>query len=123
MLQLPHRGVVTDVIGDIYPFLANGGLLQVQEVVDSTEVPTHVAARIVALVRHTREAAGVELGASSRAAIHLLVAAKAHATLQGRTTVRDSDLDNVAELVLAHRIIADDPRAIVAAALDASPRG
>jgi MoxR-like ATPase len=74
-------------------------------------------------VRHTRQANGVELGASSRAAIHLLVAAKARATLQGRTTVRDSDVDDVAEVVLTHRIIADDPRAVVTAAVDASRRG
>jgi MoxR-like ATPase len=117
ILQLRHRGIVTDVIGDVYPFLANGGLLQVQEVADATAVPDSVAKRITAIVRYTRTASGVELGASPRAAIHLLAAAKARATLMGRRTVELEDVDRIATLVLPHRIIADDPLAVVRAAL------
>jgi MoxR-like ATPase len=90
MLELPHRGVVTDVIGDIYPFLANGGLLQVH---------------------------GVRLGASSRAAIHLLTASKARATLHGSRVTRVEDVDATAPLVLPHRIIGDDPAGVVRAAV------
>jgi MoxR-like ATPase len=117
MLQLPHRGVVTDVIGDIYPFLANGGLLQVQDVVDSTEVPPEVAQRVMSIVRYTRGADGVRLGASSRAAIHLLAASKARSTLHGRRVTRVEDVDATAPLVLPHRIIGDDPAGVVRAAV------
>jgi MoxR-like ATPase len=120
MLQLPHRGVVTDVIGDIYPFLANG-LLQLQEVVDDTEVPSEVARRVMSIVRYTRDADGVRLGASSRAAIHLLAASKARATLQGRRVAQIDDVDATAVLVLPHRIIADDPLGTVRAAVADSP--
>jgi MoxR-like ATPase len=120
MLQLPHRGVVTDVIGDIYPFLANGGLLQLQEVVDDTEVPSEVARRVMSIVRYTRTADGVRLGASSRAAIHLLAASKARATLQGRRVAQLEDVDSTALLVLPHRIIGDDPLGIVRAAVSDS---
>jgi MoxR-like ATPase len=120
ILQLRHRGIVTDVIGDVYPFLANGGLLQVQEIVDETTVPDHVARRITEIVRYTRTAPGVELGASARAAIHLLAAAKARATLMGRRAVYIEDVDALAPMVLEHRIIADDPRGVVRAALAAS---
>ncbi|MGH3004070.1 MAG: AAA family ATPase, partial [Gaiellaceae bacterium] len=117
VLQLPHRGILTDVIGDIFPFLANGGLLQVQDVVDATVVPTEVARRIASIVRYTRTADGVELGASPRAAIHLLAATKARATLQGRRTVEQHDVDSTAELVLTHRMIAADAAAVVRDAL------
>jgi MoxR-like ATPase len=119
MLHLPHRGVVVDVIGDVFPFLADGALLQVQEVVDGTTVPADVEARVVAIVRHTRAAEGVELGASPRAAVHLLAAAKARARLSGRSTVAIEDVDESAEFVLPHRIIADDPLRVVADALRA----
>jgi MoxR-like ATPase len=120
MLQLPHRGTLSDVIGDIYPFLANGGLLQVQDVVDATEVPNEVAHRVVSVVRYTRSAEGVELGASARASVHLLAACKARATLQGRRRVELADVDAVAPLVLPHRLIATDAAGTVAAALAAS---
>jgi MoxR-like ATPase len=121
MLQLPHRGVVTDVIGDIYPFLANGGLLQLQDVVDATDVPPDVARRVLSIVRRTRDADGVRLGASSRAAIHLLAASKARATLHGHRVARTEDVDATALLVLPHRIIGDDPLGIVRAAVADSP--
>jgi MoxR-like ATPase len=117
VLQLPHRGIVTDVIGDIYPFLANGGLLQVQDVVDTATVPSDVAQRIISIVRYTRTAEGVELGASPRAAIHLLAASKARATLRGRRVVVREDVDAIAELVLKHRIVARDAGAVVRDAL------
>jgi MoxR-like ATPase len=117
VLRLPHRGIVTDVIGDIFPFLANGGLLQVQDVVDATDVPPEVARRITSIVRYTRTAEGVELGASPRAAIHLLAAAKARATLKGRRVVAQDDVDSTAELVLKHRIVAQDAATVVREAL------
>jgi MoxR-like ATPase len=117
VLQLPHRGIVTDVIGDIYPFLANGGLLQVQEVVDATFVPPDLARRMATIVRYTRTAYGVELGVSPRGAIHLLAAAKARATLMGRRVVAQEDIDLTAEHVLTHRIVAEDAAGVVRDAL------
>jgi MoxR-like ATPase len=117
MLQLPHRGVVTDVIGDVFPFLADGGLLQVQEVADDALVGDHVAQRVAAIVRATREQPGVELGASPRAGIHLLAAAKARATLRGRRAVTLEDVEETAMLVLRHRIVADDAEQVVRTAL------
>jgi len=117
MLELPHRGVSSDVIGDIYPFLANGGLLQVQDLVDTVEIPRGITERIVRIVRHTREADGVELGASSRAAMHVLTASKARAILYGRRHVTIDDVEAVSVLVLPHRLMADDPRGVVKEAL------
>jgi MoxR-like ATPase len=119
MLRLPHRGVVVDVIGEVFPFLADGALLQVQEVVDATVVSNEVERRVITVVRRTRSAEGVELGASPRAAVHLLAAAKARARLLGRNGVLLSDVDESAQLVLPHRIIADDPVRVVEEAIGA----
>jgi MoxR-like ATPase len=113
VLELPHRGTATEVIGDITPFLANGGLLRAQEVTDETEVPTELARRVVDIVRYTRSARGVEMGASSRAAVHLYAAAKAQATLHGGRVVTAEDVKATAYLVLPHRILADDPYRVV----------
>jgi MoxR-like ATPase len=120
MLQLRHRGIVVDVIGDIFPFLANGGLLQVQEVADETLADEAVTRRVATIVRATRGVPGVELGASPRAAIHLLAAAKARATLHGRRAASPADVDAMAMLVLPHRIVAENPKEVVARALDQS---
>jgi len=120
ILELPHRGTSTEVIGDIAPFLANGRLLQAQEVADETVVPTPVARQIVELIRHTRHAPGVTMGASSRAAVHLYAAAKATATLSGRRVVTADDVTKVARLVLLHRLEADDPEAVLRDALSAA---
>lgn len=118
MLRLPHRGVVTDVIGDIFPLLADGRLLRVQDVVDETAVSDEAARRIAAIVRATRRAEGVELGASPRSAIHLLAAAKARAALRGRRSVELVDIEDAAMLTLPHRILAKNPVAAVREAIE-----
>ena len=45
------------------------------------------------------------LGASSRAAIHLMSATKANARLEGRDTVTIDDVREMAHYVLSHRIV------------------
>jgi len=56
-------------------------------------------------VRRTRELPSVSLGASPRAAVHLLVAAKAAARLAGRAFVTPDDVAGIAPAALAHRLI------------------
>jgi MoxR-like ATPase len=69
----------------------------------------HVADAIkqyaVNLVNATREAPDLRLGASPRAALHLLRTARAVAALEGRDYVLPDDLQALAVPVLAHRII------------------
>jgi MoxR-like ATPase len=61
----------------------------------------------VSVGRATRESALLRLGASPRSMLQLLRAAKATAALDGREFVLPDDVVNVAEAVLAHRIILD----------------
>src|SRR3954462_1622904 len=51
VLELPHRGTTTEVIGEVNPILASGALLQEQERVDAVPVPTEIAKRIVDMVQ------------------------------------------------------------------------
>ncbi len=107
ILGLPHRGVAPDVVGEVSPLLGDKRFLLAQEVVDTTHLPEEVGRYLVALVRATRTLPGVQLGASPRAAIHLLSAAKANARLDGRDTVTREDVDVMAPYVLRHRLILD----------------
>jgi MoxR-like ATPase len=61
----------------------------------------------VSVGRATRESPLLRLGASPRSMLQLLRAAKATAALDGRDFVLPDDVVNVAESVLAHRIILD----------------
>jgi MoxR-like ATPase len=115
MLEIPHRGVATDMLGDVLPLIPEGRFLILRSAVDETHVPESVARFLIAAVRATRRLPGVVLGASPRAAIHLLAASKAKARLSGRDHVIVDDVAEIAPYVLRHRIIATgaDPEEIV----------
>jgi MoxR-like ATPase len=112
VLELPHRGTMTEAIGEVTPFLASGRLLQLQEQVDSVPVPTELARKIIEIIRYTRAAPSAEMGASSRAGVHLYAAAKARAALHHHPAVTAEDIRAVAPLVLSHRMWAEDPSAL-----------
>ena len=118
-LDLPHRGVIPDMLGDISPLLGERAFLVAQEVVDEVQISEEVARLCVRIVRATRAAEGIELGASPRAARHLMTAAKARAAAQGRKTAEADDVTWLAPYVLSHRVSAEEtaPHEIVAAAV------
>jgi MoxR-like ATPase len=60
---------------------------------------------IIDLVNATRNAAELRLGASPRAALHLLRASRAHAALDERDFVLPDDVQALAVPVLAHRLL------------------
>ena len=70
---------------------------------------------IVDVVRGRERRRASLLGASPRAAVHLLAAAKAHARLANRPTVTREDVADMAPFALPHRLIVDgvDPAAVV----------
>jgi MoxR-like ATPase len=59
----------------------------------------------VALTAATRTNNELTLGASPRASLHLLRAAKAHAALHGREFVLPDDVRRLTGPVLAHRLL------------------
>jgi MoxR-like ATPase len=72
---------------------------------------------IVAVLSHTREDPRSELGASPRAGLMLLKAAKAAAALDGRDHALPDDVKAIARAVLAHRLLLA-PTAFGASAAD-----
>jgi MoxR-like ATPase len=120
ILRVPHRGLTPDVLGEIRPLLDVARLDAAQRELDATVVPDDVIRYIVQIARNTRAYDGVTLGASPRASIHLLNAAKAQARLSGRAVPTREDVALMAPYVLPHRIIVKDgpsPADVVAAAV------
>jgi len=103
------------------------------EIVEAVETAHRVHASralrdyIVALLRHTRGDGRVELGASPRAGLLLLRAAKARALINGRDHALPDDVQALADAVLTHRIMlvpeaaGVERSAIVADAIAATP--
>ena len=119
-LDLPHRGVIPDMLGEVSPLLGERAFLVAQEAVDEVAVPEEVARTVVRIVRYTREIEGIELGASPRASRHLVTAAKARAAASGRRSVTVEDVVFLAPWVLRHRVTAEDrtPDEIIASAIE-----
>jgi MoxR-like ATPase len=124
MLDLPHSGVAPDMLGEIKPLLGVVGLDKARQELNSTILPDPVGRYIVGLGRRTREMPEVELGASSRALIHLASAAKAKARLNGRQAVSVEDVQEIAPFVLRHRLIVKEgttPEEVLRGALESVP--
>ena len=82
--------------------------VEVREMIDAVRrvyVAPSIDAYVVDLVVATRQHPQVRLGASPRAALHLLRAARASAALAGRAHVLPDDVQRLATPVLAHRLV------------------
>jgi MoxR-like ATPase len=80
------------------------GLERARGAVESVRVEPQITAYITAIVRATRDAASLTLGASPRAGVALLKAARAAAHLDGRDYVIPDDVKSLAPPVLRHRV-------------------
>jgi MoxR-like ATPase len=105
ILRFAHKGVAPATLDDVQKVTTVEELIEMRALVDATTVTGEVIDYVVALVRRTRELPSVALGASPRAAVHLLAAAKAAARLTGRDFVTPDDVVAVAPAVLRHRIM------------------
>jgi MoxR-like ATPase len=75
------------------------------DVVRGIHVSDEVKRYVVSLATATREASDLRLGASPRATLQLLRAARAHAALDARDYVLPDDVQDLAGPVLAHRLL------------------
>jgi MoxR-like ATPase len=105
ILRLAHRGVAPPSLDAVDAVVRPEELDEARQAVDATAVSDEVAGFVVELVRRTRELPAVELGASPRAAVHLLAASRAFARLGGRDFVTPDDIVEAARPVLRHRLV------------------
>ncbi|KQR38082.1 MULTISPECIES: AAA family ATPase [Microbacterium] len=79
-------------------------LVELQAVVEAIHVDDDIARYCVEIARATRTAPNVEVGASPRGSLGLLLLGRALAALDGRDFVRPDDIKRIAVPVLAHRL-------------------
>jgi MoxR-like ATPase len=105
LLRIAHRGVAPSTLADVGKVVSVADLRKVAGELDATTATDEVVAYVAAVVRQTRQLPSVALGASPRAAVHLLAVAKAAARMSGRDFVTPDDVSRIAPLVLRHRIL------------------
>jgi MoxR-like ATPase len=105
LLGLRRRGLVPAALEEVRAVASAEDLRAARELVDATEAGEDVIGYVVAIVRRTRSLPSVSLGASPRAAVHLLGAARAAARLAGRAYVTPDDVARMAVPVLHHRLV------------------
>ena len=88
----------------VTPVIDAAGLDQLRAGVDAVRVEPRITGYITAIVRATREAASLTLGASPRAGVALFKAARAAALLEDRDFVTPDDVKLLAPAILRHRI-------------------
>jgi MoxR-like ATPase len=88
----------------ISPVTDARGLETLRVATEQVRVESRITAYITAIVRATRDAASLTLGASPRAGVSLLKAARAAALLEERDYVIPDDVKGLAPAVLRHRI-------------------
>ena len=91
----------------VTPVASSDEIAAMLRTVAGTYVSAPVKEYTVALGHATRTSPQLRLGASPRALLQLLRAAKAHAALAGRDFVLPDDIRDLAEPVLAHRLIVE----------------
>jgi MoxR-like ATPase len=124
-----HEQTSHNPLEELEPVLNSAEVLWMQQAVTRVRVAPALRHYVVAILGDTREQRNVYLGASPRAGISLLRAAKALALLRGRDFVVPKDIKDLAGRVLAHRLMLSPdakvhgltPEAVVAKVLDTVP--
>ncbi|WP_234356214.1 MoxR family ATPase [Blastococcus sp. Marseille-P5729] len=94
-----------DPLESLQPVCSSDEVAAMITAVRQTHVAEPIRQYVVALARFTREHAAVRLGASPRAGLQLLRAAKAQAVLSGRDYGTPDDVQRLAPVVWSHRLL------------------
>ncbi len=102
--MLEHHGSHSP-LDDLEPVTDAAGVARMVRTVREIYAAAAVRQYIVDLATATRSSPDIRLGASPRATLHVLRAARARAALAGRDHVLPDDVQEVVGPVLAHRVI------------------
>jgi MoxR-like ATPase len=98
-----HAG--SSPLDDLEPVTDAAEVRKLSVIVQQVHVAEAVQRYVVALTGATRRSEELTLGASPRATLHLVRAAKALAAIAGRDYVLPDDVHTLARPVLAHRLL------------------
>ncbi len=105
ILELAHKGIIINFNEEVHPVLSGAEIVHFRKLVNDIHVEDNVLKYIAELIYETRNNKSLFLGASPRASVAVLRAAKAFAAINGRGFVTPDDVINVLHPVLCHRII------------------
>ena len=104
MAMLDHHGSASP-LEEVRPVTDAEGVAALIRTVRRVHASPAARQYVVDLAAATRTSSAVRLGASPRATLHLLRAARARAALRGRDHVLPDDVQALAQTVLSHRIL------------------
>jgi MoxR-like ATPase len=104
LAMLDDRGT-TDPLTDLAPVADAAAVRDLVDAVRRLHVSDAIRRYVVALVEASRRSPDLRLGASPRAGLQLLRAARASAALSGRDHVLPDDVQALAGAVLSHRLL------------------
>lgn len=84
--------------------ISKASLVKLQEFTRQVPIADDILNDVVNIVRATRKKQELDYGASPRASINLVLAAKGHALINNRNHVSQKDVNSMAKPVLRHRI-------------------
>lgn len=105
ILQREHQLQNNNKLDQIVSILSKANIQGYQTLVKQIIVEPHLFEYIAKIVTNTRENAFIYLGASPRASIAILNAAKGFAAIKGRDFITPEDIKDATIPVLQHRII------------------
>lgn len=100
-----QSGVYDKKNAELQPVVSPEELLDCRKKLRQLNVEDSIFNYLMQLVQKSRTLSDVQLGASPRAALSWLAAAKAHAAMEGRDFVTPDNIKFVAHPVLRHRIV------------------
>ena len=103
--DIVRRMVNGEPLKKLGPVTTREDILKIKEEIKTVAVHDDVMAYAVEIARNTRKSRYLSLGASPRAAIALVRAAKSRAYLEGRMYTTPEDIAALAPPVLLHRLI------------------
>jgi MoxR-like ATPase len=89
---------------ELRPVVDRATLLELQDAVERVHVGDAIRGYIVDVVRATRDASAIQVGASPRGSLALLKLSRARAAVAGRDFVTPEDVKAIAVPALAHRL-------------------
>jgi MoxR-like ATPase len=110
IIEREHTLQDSSKLGNIAQILSASEIINYQSLVKQIVVEQNLISYIAKIVVNTRENAFLYLGASPRASIAILNAAKGFAAINGRDFVTPEDIKEAAIPVLQHRIIVTPER-------------
>lgn len=105
MLRNWQSGHYTRFSAPLEPVCTEADIVKCRRFLVNVKVEESILDYLVALTNKSRNISDVSLGASPRAGLAWLAAAKAHAAIEGRDFVTPDNIKFVAEPVLRHRLI------------------